>query len=149
MTRDELKSYLRQAEGWRATLYPDSLGIPTIGYGRNMTKPISKAVGELMLEEDLREAENAVATMIPVSAKLDLVRRSVLVEMAFNMGITRLLEFKKMLFAVISEQWEVAAKEMLDSKWARQVGGRAKRLAEWMRSGDVGGSCRNFGRKLG
>jgi lysozyme len=67
--------------------------------------------------------------------KMD-ARRGVLVNMAYNLGVTGLLSFKKMLSAYKKGAFVEAAQHMLDSKWAKQVGDRAKRLAEQMRSGE-------------
>lgn len=147
MQREQLKEFIRQAEGWRSVMYADSVGIPTVGYGHNMLVPIPRVVGELLLDEDLKNAETSLKVMIPWTSDLDDVRHAALVEMVFNMGIHRVMEFKKMLYAVANKQWEKAATEMLDSRWARQVGSRAERLANWMRSGDVGGGTgvRDFG----
>ena len=65
------------------------------------------------------------------------MRQRVYVNMTFNLGSTRLALFKKMHAAVEAKDWEKAAEEMLDSKWATQVKGRADRLAEMMRSGAI------------
>ena len=57
--------------------------------------------------------------------------------MAFNMGVPTLLEFRRMLGALAEKDWDGAAVEMLDSKWARQVGSRANELSELMRRGEA------------
>ena len=49
--------------------------------------------------------------------------------MCFNLGLGKLKGFKKFLRAMSTQVWNVAAEEMLDSKWANQVGERASRLA--------------------
>ena len=59
----------------------------------------------------------------------------VLINMCFNMGIDRLLGFQRMIVAIIAERWDEAAREMLDSTWAHQVGARADRLARMMETG--------------
>jgi len=55
-------------------------------------------------------------------------RMRVMANMCFNLGYPRLSKFKKFLAAMQEEDWETAAEEMMDSKWATQVGDRAKRL---------------------
>lgn len=66
---------------------------------------------------------------------LNKVRREILLNMAFNMGLPTLAKFKKMWAAIKLQDWEEAAKQMLDSKWAKQVGYRANELADAMRTG--------------
>jgi lysozyme len=66
--------------------------------------------------------------------RLSEPRQGVLVNMCFNMGIYRLLEFRRMLGAVQAEAWSTAAEEMKDSDWYKQVGARAERLCEQMRT---------------
>ena len=63
------------------------------------------------------------------------VRKVVLVDMCYNLGINRFLGFKKMLAAVKEGNYDTAADEMLNSKWATQVKGRAVELAQLMREG--------------
>jgi len=63
------------------------------------------------------------------------LRREVLINMRFNLGMSRLMGFVKMWQAIDDENWEAASKEMLDSLWAKQVGSRATELAEQMRTG--------------
>ena len=67
--------------------------------------------------------------------KLDDNRQRVLANMCFNLGYPRLRNFKKFLAALQTGNWEEAAEEMLDSKWAVQVGDRAKRLSKRMEKG--------------
>ena len=54
----------------------------------------------------------------------------VMANMCFNLGITRLLKFKKFLAAMEDKEWDKAAVEMMDSRWATQVGARATRLKD-------------------
>lgn len=137
----DLRSQLIRDEGLRLRPYRDTEGKLTIGVGRNLDdRGVSFAEAELMLDNDIRLAQATVVARIPFAASLSEIRRSVLVNMAFNMGIgepgkSGLLGFKKFLAAVEREEWEEAAKQMLDSKWRRQVGIRAERLAEQMRTG--------------
>ncbi len=66
---------------------------------------------------------------------LNTIRREVIIEMVFNLGMTRFLGFKKLLDAIQKQDWERASSEMLNSKWAAQVKGRAVELAEMMKTG--------------
>jgi lysozyme len=72
---------------------------------------------------------------LPWVEALDGARFGVLVNMTFNMGLPKLIGFEKMLLAVRAKDYEMAAVEMLASRWSEQVGDRALRLAEQMRTG--------------
>jgi lysozyme len=67
---------------------------------------------------------------------LDQVRREALIEMCFNMGPANLAKFKMMIASLAEEDFEGAAQEALSSRWAAQVGKRADRIAERIRSGE-------------
>ena len=117
--------------------YRDTVGKLTIGYGRNLDDcGITQRDAEQMLREDVEDARTALLTALPWFRRLDPVRRAVLVDMAFNLGPAGLLKFGRTLSAVEQGDYETAAVEMLDSKWAGQVGQRATRLAEMMRTGE-------------
>ena len=132
-----LREQLQRDEHCRLRVYDDSQGVPTIGWGRNLRdKGVSQQEADAMLDRDVLDATTDVLLHFKWATGLDDVRRGVLINMAYNLGIGGLLQFKKMLAAVESGQWDRAAKEMLDSKWARQVGVRAERLAEQMRLGE-------------
>ncbi len=131
---------VRDEGGFQAFAYQDSRGFWTIGYGRCIDrrsgKGLARAEGELMLDNDIRGAEADVAHRIPWAAQLDEPRRAVLVMLAFNMGIGGLLTFRKMLAAMGKQDWPEAARELLDSDYAQQVGPRAQRLARQLESGE-------------
>ena len=151
-------SKLIEHEGMVLTVYKDSLGIDTIGIGRNLKdRGISKEELEYMdipsmdviYEHGINEAdarylalndiaivENELCSVHPCVENLDSVRQLVLMDMAFNMGVPRLCKFKNMWNAIHQEDFESASFEMMDSKWARQVGNRAKRLSEAMKTGE-------------
>ena len=125
-----LKSHIMRHEGYRASVYSDTLGVPTIGYGRNLRGVgISKEEALLMLENDLQRAITAAKRLFPTFDSLSDERQEVLVNMAFNLGEWRLSGFVKFRRAVTSEEWHKAKREMIDSKWANQVGERARELA--------------------
>lgn len=116
--------------------YLDTVGKLTIGYGRNLDDVgISETEASLMLRNDLDEAVNVLEGTLPWAEDLDEPRWAVLVNMTYNMGMKGLLGFKRMLDHTRAKEWNLAAREMLDSKWAGQVGDRALRLAEQMRLG--------------
>ena len=91
---------------------------------------------ELMLMEDIRNVAIELADN-RIYEKLDDARQTVLANMAFNLGMSRLGKFKKMWAALSRQDYQKAADEMMDSRWARQVGVRAKRLEAIMRTGEL------------
>ena len=125
---------LRRHEGLRLKPYKDTVGTLTIGYGRNLeAKGITHAEADYLLDSDVQEAIDEVFASLPWVADLDENRQAILVNMAFNLGINGLLEFHNTLAAVEAGNYEEAAKGMLASKWAKQVGRRAEELATRMR----------------
>lgn len=122
-------------EGLRLKAYQDSEGIWTVGYGQNLQElEIDEALAEVWLEESIMKAEQ-YARNYSFYDSLNQPRKDVLVEMIFNMGPTRVRGFTKALAAMKAGEYKSAAREMLDSKWARQVGKRAHRLAQQMETG--------------
>lgn len=133
----ELEQQLIRHEGLRDKPYEDSVGVLTIGVGHNMeTHPVAQDIIMRWLREDIEEAKNGLFQSFPFVATVERVRQEVFINMSFNLGITRLRGFKKMWAAVERGDWEIAAKEMIDSKWARQVGKRATELAEQLHTGE-------------
>jgi len=136
MNLDALKAQLVRHEGLRLKVYNDSIGIPTIGVGRNLQDVgISGAEAMLMLENDITRVMVELDREMPWWRQLSEIRQLVLADMAFNLGLPRLKGFRNALEAMQERRWDDAAKEMLDSRWARQVGPRALRLAQMMREG--------------
>lgn len=124
---------LERHEGCRSTLYIDSLGIETIGIGHNLRKPLSRRAIEMIFEDDMNDARNDCLHAFPFFLELTEARQGVLLNMCFNLGLPRLLLFRNFLQAVELGDYETAADEMLDSRWAEQVKGRALELANLMR----------------
>lgn len=137
MNRDELVASICQHEGFSGTPYPD-MGDVSIGYGRNLTRnPLTHEEGVALMRPQL-EAAMANAPQIVNPATWPLLgeaRQNVLAEMVYNLGFYGTLKFKRMRAALEAQDWEGAAKEMLQSSWAGQVGQRAIDLAEQMRTG--------------
>jgi lysozyme len=132
-----LKALLERHEGRRATAYRDTMGVITIGVGRNLVhKGLSDAEIDMLLDHDLAEIRQALQQRVPGFETLDDVRQAVLIDMAFNLGLQGLLGFKRTLLAVQRGDYQAAARGMLASKWALQVKGRATELAAMMRSGE-------------
>ena len=125
----------KKYEGLNLCPYTCPTGHLTIGYGHNLENGISLEVAEQLLQSDMAQAKLEVGGSIPFSNKLDEVRQYVLVDMCFNMGLKKLLTFKKMLAALEKRYYDRAAYEMLNSRWAAQVGRRATELAKMMKTG--------------
>ena len=131
----KLKAELTRDEDRRYRIYTDTVGKVSGGIGRNLTdKGFRDSEIDLMYQNDIADTEAWLDRNLPWWRSLDPVRQRVLMNMAFNMQ-GRLLGFRNFLAAAQRADWSVAAAEMLDSLWARQVGDRAKRLASMMRSG--------------
>jgi lysozyme len=139
----KLRERLMLEEGLRRQAYPDPLtgGAPwTIGYGHTGPEVHPGLVwtqAEAMeaLDADIAKHAAALGKALPWLSTLDPVRRDVLVDMAFNMGVHGLLTFKNTLALIQEGKFQAAAVNMLKSQWASQVKGRALRLARIMSSG--------------
>jgi len=134
-----LRDLLVKHEGLRLKPYTDTVGKLTIGVGRNLDDVgISKEEAYALLETDIESAEldaRKVFRNLWDPSFLNLARYNVIVSMVFNLGLGRFKKFKKMIAAVKARDWDRAADEMLDSKWASQVGRRATELSKMMQSG--------------
>jgi len=134
---DDSVQLLVRHEGLRLKPYRDTVGKLTIGIGRNLDDVgISESEARLMLRNDLSQIHEELAHLSWFVA-LDAVRQMALIDMGFNLGLSRLRKFRKMIAAIESGDWLQAAAEMLDSRWARQVGSRADELAYMVQTGDV------------
>ena len=131
----DLLDSIKHHEGFVEHVYDDSLGIPTIGYGF--------AIKDLVLEEDLcdeillrklRILGKSVIGKFPFFDSLPSDCKTVLMEMCYQLGVTGVSKFKKALKAMEDGDWEKAADEMLDSKWAKQTPNRAKEMSNIIRS---------------
>jgi lysozyme len=132
---DILHAQLRVDEGVRLKPYVDTVGKISVGVGRNLTdNGISRGECALMFDNDLADAEHTARLLVPNFNSLSDVRKSVVMNMAFNMGYNVLAGFVNTLKAIEERRWNDAAAGMKASKWARQVGERAKRLEESMKS---------------
>lgn len=125
---------LERDEAIKTSPYRDSVGKLTIGVGHNLDdKPISRRAVRVILEDDVADARRDLETALPWVTRLSEPRQGVLLNMCFNMGIGGLLTFKKALTAIQLGSWDVAAAEILHSKYADQVGPRAHRLIQQLK----------------
>lgn len=121
-------------------------GALTIGYGHNLdANPILGLSGASrltegeaisLLKQDCAKLASRLDMFIPWWRNLASPRQAVILDMAYNMGVSGVLGFRRMLEAVQNQDWESARGEMLNSRWARQVGRRAPELAMQMLTGE-------------
>lgn len=135
--RDNLIAQLRRDEGTRDKPYFDTHGNITIGVGHNLTsKGITPEVREMLLSRDVDEAISVCRALIHNFDLLSDSRKEAFANMAFNMGFVRFSGFRKMIEAAEAGDFETAAAQALDSRWAHQVGeGRSGRIADKIREG--------------
>jgi len=136
MTPTDFEEMLIRHEGLKLNPYHCTAGKLTIGVGRNPDDMgITEDEAIYMLRNDVARFATELASIKPIVKSLDDVRYYVLLNMAFNLGINRLMKFEKMWQAIESGQYLEAALEMQDSRWCEQVGGRCTELAELMANG--------------
>lgn len=130
----DYKTTLIADEGLQLKPYKDTVGKLTIGVGRNLAdKGLSEAEAMLLLENDIKDAVGGAYGLVINFDGLSDDRKIVLVSMVFQMGKTGVSKFRNMLRAINIEDFDMAAREMLDSRWAKQTPNRAERLSEMMK----------------
>ena len=133
----DLLDSIKKHEGFRSKPYPDPIhgwDVPTFGIGFTY---ITEEESEYLLKRRVARIREQLTTSIPKFTSLSENIQNVLIEMAFQLGVVGLLRFKKTLAAISNEDYEEAAKEMLDSKWARQVPRRAAEMASRVRNESI------------
>lgn len=148
MKLSRLVKQLKKDEGVRHKVYLDSLGLKTVGVGHLIKEDdpdwlVNLGVGDSitdnqvnnLLMEDIGIAiQDAMIIFEPVWDTFPHLAQEIFINMIFNMGRTRFLGFKKTIAAAYEKDWLTVSTEMLDSKWATQVGNRANRLSANMRA---------------
>jgi lysozyme len=133
-----LRDLIKRHEGVETHCYKDHLGLETIGVGRCIA-PSSLGLSEdeidYLLDNDIERCILELSNALPFFRTLDEVRKEALIDLCFNLGLTRLMGFKKALAAIEAGLWETAKVELLDSRWAVQVGARSEEISEMIRSG--------------
>ena len=136
MNIPKLIEELRQDEGVKQFPYMCTSGKLTIGVGRNLQDVgLSPDEMDYLLANDISRAIHTTSSSIDFFEELNEARQRALTNMAFQMGISGLLTFKKMIKAMRHGNFEIAATECLDSEYSRQTPARAARIAETIRSG--------------
>ena len=139
MWMQETINRIKQHEGYRDTIYTDSLGYNTIGYGHLVVEDgfvpgvqYSKAELEKVFEKDFAIAVQGANKLVG-DFDIDDDAFGVVVEMCFQLGLPRVSKFIKFLDALKNKDYERAADEMLDSAWYRQTPGRCQELSNIIR----------------
>lgn len=145
---DKLINQIKHHEGVRLAVYDDATGdpvgkgytmkgYPTIGVGRLLTsgRGITEAEANYLLMNDINDVM-AEADKFEWYHRLDTARKAVVISMIFNMGLPRFSKFEKTIGFLATGMYNEAADEMLNSRWAEQVGRRAVDLSEQMRTGE-------------
>ena len=139
MNIEALREQLKVDEGVKYEIYKDHLGYPTFGIGHLITEDdpehgepdgteISEDRVNEVFESDVSKFVDEAKILFPDLDDLPEIAQQVIVNMAFNMGRPRLSKFKNFIAGVNDRDWVRAAEEMMDSRWADQVGARATRL---------------------
>ena len=135
----KLSDQLRIHEGVRSHAYKCSANMITVGVGRNIDEHgglgLSDDEIDYLLENDIRRCKQELITL-PWFSQIDSVRQDALINMCFNLGMTRLLGFKNALTAMSVGDYDTAADEFMDSRWAKQVGYRAEEVSTMIRTGN-------------
>jgi lysozyme len=134
MTELDLQNWIKQCEVVKYHPYMDTIGNVKIGYGRNLDNGINLDEAQLMFKNDydrtVKELENQDwYTIQPQGVKFALIN------MNFNIGIEKLLEFHEMITSLKKKDYNLAADASLNSLWANKVGRRAVDIAKLIRDG--------------
>ena len=143
---EQVKQRIKEHEGFRDTVYSDSLGFATVGYGHlvlptdhfvegiEYSKDELEAVFDNDFEIALLSAEELLEEIDLPELDLKLTIKSIICEMCFQLGKPRVMKFKKMWEGIEEADYNKAADEMIDSNWHSQTTSRCESLAELMRS---------------
>ena len=135
-----IRDLISKHEGRVSYAYQDSLGYWTIGVGHLIDKrkggSLPESIIDSLLDCDIAAAKDELLAALPGVAELDEVRQAVLIDMAFNLGVPGLLGFHNLLLAIHKKDYSAASVDMLNSRWASQVGSRATELSHMMKTGE-------------
>ncbi len=133
----KLRHLLIVHEGYRQTIYHDSMGIPSIGIGRNLeTRGVLPTEIDMMCDNDMQYFYNHLSEKFPWFLKLNDARQIALIDLCF-MGFKKFCSFVKMIAYLEQDDYDNAAIELLDSNYAKQVGKRAIDLAAIIKLGYI------------
>lgn len=135
--KKELMDRVKEHEGYRLDPYFCTEGFLTGGYGHKILEgevvPTTKEGWDLLFEKDFNKAWDSMKELCSKNElDIHIKAQGILCEMIFQMGANGVSKFKNMLLALRNKSYTVAAKEMLDSRWAKQTPNRAKELSSRM-----------------
>lgn len=145
-----LHDALERDEGRRNKVYKCSAGFRTIGIGHNIDAKglppdiedfldkngyITDEMIERLLDDDIEDAITDALKLYPNLERFGDVRMNALINFVFNVGYGTAKKFVNTNKAINAEDWELAGDMLEQSKWYRQVKGRAKRIVEALRDG--------------
>ena len=134
---NKLVEQLKRHEGLRLKPYKCTADKWTIGVGRNLEDVgISEQEAEMLLQNDIQRATTQLVQKFPWTQELDEVRFSALINFTFNVGIGTVSKFKNAMGLLKQKNYDMAANEFLNSRWAKQVGYRATEVTEQIRTGE-------------
>ena len=128
----ELTDLIAKHEGKMLTMYTDTVGVPTIGYGHNLHEPISEHAAKVILADDVRIAVQELDDRMDWWRDLPDNAQLVLASMVFNLGWPRFSRFKKLIAALEDIDFNEAAAQMEDSLWYQQIKTRGPALKQLM-----------------
>ena len=130
---NEIRDHVKEYEGYSQLVYECTAGYATIGYGRNLEqRGITKEESEYLLANDLQQCIKELRGIINKFDDLPDKAQLVLIDMCYNLGLSKLLNFENMLDAIDARDWEEASKQLLDSRYAAQVKRRARINASYL-----------------
>ena len=133
---NKLIEQLKIHEGMKLKPYKCTAGKLTIGIGRNLEDVgISEDEANMLLRHDIHEATSQLLHAFPWMGEFNDARISAMINFTFNVGIGTVKKFENTLSYMQSGEWDKAADEMMDSRWARQVGNRAIEVTDQIRTG--------------
>lgn len=145
MTITSLSQLLKYHEGCRLSPYTCPAGFLTIGFGHNLDSDpidgiqrgveISLIRAEEILAADIAAKRAELIAVLPWVDELDDVRRAAMLDLAFNLGVAGLLKFTRTLEYVKAREYALARKALLQSRYATQVGKRARRIGRMLSTG--------------
>jgi len=130
----DLQQWIKNCEGLDLHTYIDTNGHVTVGWGRNLENGIRLDEAELMFQNDLKQT---ISELEQCSWYINQPQgvKNALINMNFNLGITKMLEFKDMIHCLQCYDYTGAAQAALNSAWAKQVHQRATDIAVMIRAG--------------
>jgi len=136
---ERLVKMLKLHEGVRNHVYVCTAGYETIGVGRNISDSGLGLTDEeinILLMNDIERVKKELSSSFSWFVDLDEVRQNAIIDMCFNLGLSRLNQFVKALDGMASKDYDKAADEFMDSRWSQQVGQRAVTVTEMIRTGE-------------